>query len=327
MKIFTGIKPTNKLHLGNYFGALMPTIALQEEHEVLMMIADLHAITVPQDPAELKKTILLTAATYLACGVDLQRTIMFQQSAVPAHSELAWILGTVAKMGELERMIQYKDKVTIKGESVSVGLFNYPVLMAADILLYQTEAVPVGVDQKQHLELTRALAERFNKDFGPAFLLPKPLISKEAAKIMGLDDPSIKMSKSAPNPKNYLGLLDSADEIATKIKAAVTDSEPTITADPNRAGVYNLLTIFSLVCKRSIDSIAHEYQDQGTKKFKDDLTTAVIELLTPIQASITQHLANQTELIELLAEQSERAQLIANKTLVKAKEMVGLLIG
>ena len=220
-----------------------------------MMIADLHAITVPQIPAELKETILLTAATYLACGVDLQRTIMFQQSAVPAHSELAWILGSVAKMGELERMIQYKDKVTIKGESVSVGLFNYPVLMAADILLYQIEAVPVGVDQKQHLELTRALAERFNKDFGPAFLLPKPLISKEAAKIMGLDDPSIKMSKSAPNPKNYLGLLDSADEIATKIKAAVTDSEPTITADPNRAGVYNLLTIFSLASKRSIDSI------------------------------------------------------------------------
>jgi tryptophanyl-tRNA synthetase len=247
MRILTGIQPTNILHIGNYFGALKPAVELQAEDELFMMVADLHAITVPKDPKELSHNIAFALAAYLAAGIDPQKTVVFQQSAVPAHAELGWIMQTVVRMGELERMTQFKDKSKAKGQDVSVGLFTYPTLMAADILLYDAQAVPVGEDQKQHLELTRDLAERFNRDYGETFVIPRPIIDISSGRILGLDNPQIKMSKSASSTKNYISLMDEPEVMKKKVMSAVTDSLPGIAVDDGRPGLKNLLAIFHLV--------------------------------------------------------------------------------
>lgn len=324
MRVLTGIQPTNILHIGNYFGALLPAVSLQKEHKLFMMIADLHAITVPQEPEKLRENIRFVAATYIAAGIDPKKTVLFQQSQVPAHAELAWLLQTGTRIGELERMTQFKDKSQGKGENISVGLFTYPVLMAADILAYQTEAVPVGEDQKQHLELTRDLAERFNRDFGETFTVPKPLIGKVGARTMGLDNPEKKMSKSATSAKNYIALLDEADIIRKKIRSAVTDSEARITLDDNRPGVKNLVNIRHLITGESLESIVTSYEGKGMKDLKDDVAEALIIHLTPLQAEIQGLLAHPDELDRLIAEGSQQAKHASQKTVDLTKERLGL---
>ena len=252
-RIFSGIQPSGVLHIGNYLGAIKQWVEMQKEYdEAIFCVVDLHAISVPQDPKELQKNILSTAAWYLAAGIDSDKSAIFVQSSRPEHTELAWILNCLAKMGELSRMTQFKDKTVDKvAESVSVGLFDYPVLMASDILLYKATAVPVGDDQKQHVELTRDLAERFNSKYGGSFPIPEPVIQKENARIMGLDDPTKKMSKSASSPLNYIALSDSTDEIHNKIKRAVTDSDSEIKSGADKPAITNLLNIMSGISGKS----------------------------------------------------------------------------
>ncbi|MFZ2681617.1 MAG: tryptophan--tRNA ligase [Patescibacteria group bacterium] len=324
MRILTGIQPTNILHLGNYFGALKPAIELQREDDLFMMIVDLHAITVPQEPAQLKQNIAFATAAYLAAGIDPKRATLFQQSRVPAHAELGWLLQTVARMGELERMTQFKDKAKAKGQNVSVGLFTYPVLMAADILLYDTQAVPVGEDQKQHLELARDLAERFNRDFGETFVIPNPIINIASGRILALDNPSIKMSKSAASAKNYISLMDSADEISKKIKSAVTDSEAGISVDEGRPGLRNLLSIFSLVTDSSMEELASNYASKGMKALKEDLASALVAHLEPLQAKINDYLSEPEELEKIVAAGSQHAAKVANLKIAEVKRKMGL---
>lgn len=326
MRALTGIQPTNTLHIGNLFGALLPAIEMQNSYDLTMMIVDLHAITVPQDPKQLRSNILFLAATYLACGIDPKKTTLFQQSQVPAHAELGWLLQTVGRMSELERMTQYKDKSTAKKENVSVGLFTYPVLMAADILLHDIDAVPVGEDQKQHVELTRDLAERFNRDFGETFVVPTPVIRKEGARILGLDNPEKKMSKSAASAKNYISITDDADTLAKKIRAAVTDSEPGITLSDDRPGLKNLLTIMSLASGEPAESIATRLAEKGMKDVKDATADALIAFLTPIQQKMNEYLANEDELIRILADGSARAAVKAETKIAQAKAAMGLVL-
>ncbi len=324
MRILSGIQPTNILHIGNYFGALKPAVELQKEHDLTMLIVDLHAITVPQNPVELSNNIAFATAAYLAAGIDQKKATIVQQSRIPAHAELGWLLQCVARMGELERMTQFKDKATGKGQNVSVGLFTYPVLMAADILLYNTDAVPVGVDQKQHIELARDLAERFNRDFGETFVIPKPIIAEHGAKILALDNPEKKMSKSSPAPKSYISLMDDADVIRKKVRSAVTDSEPTVRYDEARPGVANLLSILSLVEKRTVFAVADEYINKGMKDLKDDVAEALVLHLTPLQAEIAGYLKHRDELEKVIKEGSARASMIAGVNIEKVKEKLGL---
>jgi tryptophanyl-tRNA synthetase len=326
MRALTGIQPTNTLHIGNLFGALIPAVEMQKTYDLTMMIVDLHAITVPQDPKKLRSNILFLAAAYLAAGIDPEKTTLFQQSQVPAHAELGWLLQTVGRMSELERMTQYKDKATAKKENVSVGLFTYPVLMAADILLHDIDAVPVGEDQKQHMELARDLAERFNRDFGETFVVPKPVIRAEGARILGLDDPMKKMSKSAASAKNYISITDDADTIAKKIRAAVTDSQPGITLSDNRPGLKNLITIMSLASSEPAESIANRFVDKGMKDIKDATADALIAFLTPIQQKMNDYLANEDELIRILADGSARAAVRAEAKIAQAKAAMGLVL-
>ena len=326
MRALTGIQPTNTLHIGNLFGALLPAIEMQNSYDLTLMIVDLHAITVPQDPKQLRSNILFLAATYLAAGIDPEKTTLFQQSQVPAHAELGWLLQTVARMGELERMTQFKDKSTNKGEAISVGLFTYPVLMAADILLYDIDEVPVGEDQKQHVELTRDLAERFNRDFGETFVVPKPVIRKVGARILGLDNPEKKMSKSAASAKNYISITDDTDTIAKKIRAAVTDSEPGITLSNDRPGLKNLLTIMSLASSEPVELIANRFADKGMKDIKDATAEALIAFLAPIQQKMTEYLANEDELIRILADGSARPAVKAEAKIAQAKAAMGLVL-
>ncbi len=326
MRTITGIQPTNILHLGNYFGAIVPALELQDTSELLMMIVDLHAITVHQDPQALRQNILFLTAAYLAAGVDPNKTILFQQSAVPAHAELAWLLQTVCRMGEAERMTQYKDKATGKGENVSVGLFTYPILMAADILLYDPAVVPVGEDQKQHVELARDLAERFNRDFGPTFVVPKPLIRAAGARLKSLTEPEKKMSKSAPNAKSYISLMDEPEVITKKIMSAVTDSDPHITLDPNRPGLFNLLTIFSLVTGTAAADLALKYENLGAKYLKTDLAEANIAFLLPLQSKINLLLADEPALIDILRQGDAKADILAKKKVQEAKQKMGMLL-
>ncbi len=326
MRAITGIQPTNILHIGNYFGALKPACDLQHTTDLMMMIVDLHAITVHQDPKTLRDNILFLAAAYLAAGVDPHKTILFQQSAVPQHAELAWIMQTICRMGEAERMTQYKDKATGKGENVSVGLFTYPVLMVADILLYDNRVVPVGADQKQHVELARDLAIRFNRDFGETFVVPEVQIRAEGARLRSLTEPEKKMSKSAPNAKSYISLMDEPDIIRKKIMSAVTDSDAHITVDDTRLGLKNLLTIFSLVTNDSIDDIAARYADKGAKYLKEDLAEALVSYLQPLQTKIYSLLADPAMLIAILRQGDERAKILAESKILAVKKNMGLLL-
>lgn len=324
MRTLTGIQPTNLLHIGNYFGALKPMIDLQRDSDLCMMIADLHAITVPQDPKVLQENILFAAATYLAAGIDPKKTILFPQSMVPAHAELAWMFQAIARMGEMERMTQFKDKSTGKGQNVSVGLFTYPILMAADILLYDPQVVPVGADQKQHVELARDLAERFNRDFGETFVVPEVVIRKEGGRILGLDNPEKKMSKSAASAKNYISLMDDAATIKKKIMAAVTDSQKGITDDDNRPGLKNLLTIMHLISGDSRVDIAARYDGKGMKDLKEDLAEMLVLHLTPLQDAIKTRLEDRQGLIDILHDGAKRANAIASQKVALAKERMGL---
>ena len=326
MRALTGIKPTNVLHIGNLFGALIPAVELQNEHELYMMIADYHAITVPHDPKILNDSIILIAAAYIAAGINPTKTILFQQSKIPAHTELAWIMQSQTHMGEAKRMTQFKDKSGDKADAVSVGLFTYPVLMASDIILYSTEGVPVGHDQKQHVELTRDIVQRFNKTFGETFIIPKPIIRKHGARLKSLTEPEKKMSKSAPSAKSYISLMDDREIVHKKIRSAVTDSEQIITFEERRAGLYNLLTIFSLCTGKSGEDLAHEYAESGMKKLKDDLATTLSDYLDPIQTKMKQLLENKDELKRIIVNGSAAADKIANTKLDEVKKKIGVAL-
>ncbi len=322
-RIFSGAQPTGELHLGNYIGALKNWVALQEEYESFFCIVDLHAITIPRDPQELQRKTLDLARIYLASGISPEKSTVFIQSDVSEHAELAWVMNCVARIGELERMTQYKDKARVRGENVTAGLLVYPTLMAADILLYQTNLVPIGQDQKQHLELTRDVAERFNRDYGQTFVIPDPYIPAVGAKIMSLAEPDKKMSKSDENPNGAIFLNDSPDDILKKFKKAVTDSLTTgIVFDEERKGLFNLLTIYQVITNKSREEIESHFAGKGYGHLKTELAEAVIEYLKPFQAKMAE--IDDSELEKILQKGAEKARNVASETLKKTYQKVGL---
>lgn len=321
-RIFSGAQPTGSLHLGNYLGALRNWVNLQSEYESFYCIVNLHAITMPQDPAELRLKTLDLARIYLAAGIDPEISTIFIQSDVAEHAELTWILSCIARMGELERMTQFKDKGKGNRERAGVGLFTYPVLMAADILLYGSHLVPVGKDQKQHLELARDLAERFNRDYGPAFVVPEPYIPPVGANILSLQDPSKKMSKSDDNPNASIFLLDDADTIAKKIKRAVTDSGTTIVFDEARPAIHNLVTIYHLVTGKSANEIETHFRGKGYGHLKTELAEAVVEYLRPFQERIRD--IDDEHLMGILKRGAEKARSIARETMRDVYDKMGV---
>jgi tryptophanyl-tRNA synthetase len=320
---FSGIQPSGVITLGNYIGAMRQFLELQHEYNCYFCIVDQHAITVPQDPKELQKNIRSLAALYLAVGIDPNKATLFIQSEVPAHAQAGWMLQCIAYIGELERMTQFKDKSAGK-EAVSAGLLTYPPLMAADILLYKTDIVPVGEDQKQHIELTRDLAERFNKRYGEIFTIPEPRIPKIGARIMSLADPTKKMSKSDPNKKAFITLLDDAKTIEKKIKSAVTDSEGVIRYDKEKKpGISNLLNIYSILAGKTIEDLEQEYAGKGYGVFKADLAQVIIDTLTPIQEKYYDWLESSM-LDQVLDEGAEKANKTATEMLEKMEQAMGL---
>ncbi|MFL6207652.1 MAG: tryptophan--tRNA ligase [Pyrinomonadaceae bacterium] len=322
-RIFSGAQPTGNVHIGNYLGALRNWVALQHEYESLFCIVNLHAITLPQDPQVLARTTRDLARIYLATGIDPQVSIIFIQSDVPEHAELAWILNCVTRISELERMTQFKDKAGKQRESVGAGLLNYPVLMAADILLYQTDLVPVGHDQKQHLELTRDLAGRFNRDYGETFRVPDPYIPKVGAKIQSLSDPTKKMSKSDENANGAIMLLDDADAVRRKFKRAVTDSGTEIRFDETRPAITNLLTIYQLLTNQTPAEIEAHFAGKGYGALKSELAEVTVEFLRPLQERVRGY--DDAELDRILADGRERAQALARATLDDVKARMGLV--
>ncbi len=322
-KIFSGVQPTGTVTLGNYIGAFKQFTELQDEYDCIFCIVDQHAITMPQDRLELRKNIKALAALYLAVGIDPEKVTLFIQSEVPAHAQAGWMLQCVSTIGELERMTQYKDK-SAKNASVLAGLLTYPPLMAADILLYQTDIVPVGDDQKQHIELTRDLAERFNRKYNNIFTIPDIRTPKNGARIMSLQDPTKKMSKSDPNKKAIITLLDDLKTIEKKVKSAVTDSEGIVRYDPvNKPGVANLLTIEAALTGESIDDLVSKYQGSGYGDFKASVAQAVTKHLAPIQERY-KALLDSDELDKILDSGAEKANLLANKTIRKMENAMGL---
>jgi len=321
-RIFSGAQPTGQLHIGNYLGALKNWVALQDEYESLYCIVNLHAITLPQDPAVLKQKTLDLARIYLAAGVDPEKGTIFIQSDVAEHAELTWVLSCVARMGELERMTQFKDKAKEGRERAGVGLFTYPVLMAADILLYQTDLVPIGQDQKQHLELTRDLAIRFNRDHGETFKVPEPYIPPVGAKIMSLAEPQKKMSKSDTNPTGSIFLLDDADTITKKLKRAVTDSGTEIKFDESRPAINNLLTIYGLLTGKTNAEAEANFEGKGYGHFKTELAEVVVEFLRPFQERVNKY--DDAQLGRILTQGAEKARGIAKQTLGRVYEKLGI---
>ncbi len=323
----SGVKPSGEIHLGNYLGAIKQFVKFQEEYRSYFFIADLHALTEPQDPDLLAQQTLEVAAIYLAAGLNPARTTLFVQSQIPAHTELGWILNTLTPLGELERMTQFKDKAKRRTKTgVLAGLLNYPSLMAADILLYQPDVVPVGEDQLQHLELARTLARRFNARFGETFKEPKALLQKEGARIMGLDDPTKKMSKSASSKNNYIGLLNGAEEIRRKIKIAITDSGKEIKFDPDRKpALSNLLTIYSLIEDSPIAQLEKRCSGKTYAEFKADLAEAIIKELLPIQKQYHELSNDPERVLQSLKDGAERAQMTASATMRIVRERVGLI--
>lgn len=322
-RVFSGVQPTGNIHLGNYLGALKQFVELQEDHECIYCIVDMHAITVPQDPKELRKHILDVAALYLAIGVDPEKSIVYVQSDVSAHAELSWVLTCNSYTGELSRMTQFKAKNAGR-ESAPTGLFTYPVLMAADILLYDTDVVPVGNDQKQHIELTRDLAQRVNNKYKKTFVVPEGRYMKAGARIMALDDPTKKMSKSAENIHSRISLLDEPSKIKKSIMRATTDSDGTIKFDPeNKPGVSNLLNIYSVLSGISIEDLEKKYEGCGYGDFKKDLVEVTVNALAPIKERFNE-IRNSDELIKILEDGAKRADAIAQKTLQRVKDKFGL---
>ena len=321
-RIFSGAQPTGELHIGNYLGALKNWVALQDEYDSFYCIVNLHAITLPQDPEVLRQKTLDLARIYLAAGIDPEKSVIFVQSDVPEHAELTWILSCISRMGELERMTQFKDKGKGNTERAGVGLFTYPVLMAADILLYQTNLVPIGQDQKQHLELTRDLAERFNRDFGETFVIPDAYIPPVGAKIMSLQDPAKKMSKSDENVAGSIFLLDDADTITKKIKRAVTDSGTDIKFDDERPAITNLLTIYHLLTGKSNDECEARFAGKGYGQFKNELAEVVVEFLRPFQQKVKEY--DDASLNSILKPGAEKARDIAVETLENVYRKMGI---
>lgn len=319
----------DSLHLGNYIGALLQWKNLQEHYDAFFSVVDLHAITVPQDPHELREKTRRTAAQYIAAGIDPSTSTLYVQSHVPAHAQLAWVLGTITGFGEASRMTQFKDKSAKRGaEATSVGLFTYPILMAADILLFDTAVVPVGDDQRQHVELTRDLAERFNSRFGETFVVPEALVLDEGARIYDLQDPHSKMSKSSDNGSGVIWLLDEPGVLQKKIMRAVTDAEGTVRYDPKtKPGVSNLLTIFSAVTGTAVEDLEIEYAGSGYGDFKKAVAQALIESFAPIRERTLELLDDPAELDRVLAGNAERASTAAEATLAKAYDAVGFLRG
>ena len=327
-RLFSGMQPSaESLHIGNYIGALLQWKELQNSHDAIFCIVDLHAITVAQDPVALRENTRRTAAQYIAAGIDPQVSTLFVQSHVAAHPQLAWVLNTITGFGEASRMTQFKDKAAKQGaDAASVGLFAYPTLMAADILLYNAVAVPVGDDQKQHVELTRDLANRFNTRFGQTFAMPEPMILKETARIYDLQDPGSKMSKSAESAAGVVWLLDEPSVTAKKIKSAVTDAGREVRYDlAEKPGVSNLLTIFSVLSDRSISSLEVDYEGRGYGDFKKDLADVVVDTFAPVRARALDLLDDPAELDQVLAGNADRAAAIADKTLATVYDRIGLL--
>ncbi|MFI0833246.1 tryptophan--tRNA ligase [Streptomyces sp. NPDC021140] len=327
-RVLSGIQPTaGSFHLGNYLGAVRQWVALQESHDAFYMVVDLHAITVPQDPKELRANTRLAVAQLLAAGLDPDRCTLFVQSHVPEHAQLAWVMNCLTGFGEASRMTQFKDKSAKQGaDRASVGLFTYPVLQVADILLYQADEVPVGEDQRQHIELTRDLAERFNGRFGEAFTVPAAYILKETAKIYDLQDPTAKMSKSAATPKGLINLLDEPKATAKKVKSAVTDTDTVIRFDrEHKPGVSNLLTIYSTLTGAEIAELERKYEGKGYGALKTDLADVVVEFVTPFRERTRQYLDDPETLDAILAKGAEKARSVAAETLARAYDRVGFL--
>lgn len=323
--LFSGVQPSGILHIGNFLGAIKNWVELQDQYQCLFCIVDYHALTVPQDPKVLREKIKEITRLYLACGIDHRKSIIFQQSDVAEHANLSWLLTTITSMGELSRMTQFKDKTQgQESGSIGVGLFEYPVLMAADILLYDSNVVPVGEDQKQHVELARDLAKRFNNRFGETFVVPEPLIKKDGARIMGLDNPAKKMSKSATSEYNYIALNDSSEDIRHKISKAATDSAREIVFDPKRPGIYNLLTIYKLFSGLTEKAIEKKFKGVGYADFKQSLADVIIEGLKPIQDNLKKLEKQDKHIERILEEGAEKAHDLAEKKMKMVKEKMGL---
>nr|WP_312577066.1 tryptophan--tRNA ligase [Sedimentibacter sp.] len=324
--IFSGMQPSGSLTLGNYLGALKNWVKLQSEYDCYYCVVDMHAITVSKEPKDLRKNTFEVLANYIAAGLDPEQVTLFIQSHVSAHAELGWILNCFTYFGELGRMTQFKDKSKkIDNNAITAGLFTYPTLMAADILLYQTDLVPVGEDQRQHLELSRDIAARFNNRFSETFKIPDPFISKEGAKIMSLQEPESKMSKSDSNDNSYILLMDDPDTIKRKLKRAVTDSEGIVRYNDNQLGVKNLINIYSKITNKTTDEIVSNYEGKGYAEFKNDVAEIIIEELKPIQDRIDYLLKNKDYLEKIYIMGAEKAENTARKTLRKVQKKVGFI--
>ncbi len=324
-RILSAIQPTNTPTLGNYLGALVNWIKLQNEYDCAYCIADLHSITVRQDPQKLRKQITESYALLLAMGVDPQKSIAFIQGHNPAHAELSWVLSCYTQFGELSRMTQFKDKSEKHPENINAGLFTYPVLMAADILLYQADLVPVGVDQKQHIELARNIAQRFNSVYGDTFTMPEPYITKTTAKIMSLQDPTKKMSKSDENPNACISILDDRDTIVRKFKRAVTDSEAEVAYREGKDGINNLMSIYSAVTDKSFDEIEREFAGKGYGDFKLAVGEATADMLAPMQAEFSRIISDKKYIEQCMKEGAEKAYKASRRTLQKVYKKVGFV--
>ena len=327
--IFSGVQPSGNITLGNYLGAIKNWVDIQDDYHCCFAIMDLHSITVRQQPSELRKRTLDLLKLYIACGIDPEKNLMFIQSHNPAHAELAWILNCYTYMGELSRMTQFKDKSAKHADNINAGLFTYPVLLAADILLYQADLVPVGKDQMQHIEICRDIANRFNGIYGDVFKIPEGYIPKAGAKVMSLQDPLKKMSKSDENPKAYVSMLDDFNVIAKKIKSAVTDSEGVIEYrenDDTKAGINNLLTIMAAVTNKTPQEIALEYSAQGYGTFKNDVAEAVVEKIRPIREKYDKLSDDKQYLVDIYTRGAEQARRISDRTLKKVYKKVGFVL-
>lgn len=327
-RVLSCIQPSGQLTLGNYLGALKNFVAMEKsgEYDCIYAVADLHAITVRQEPAKLRSQILSTYALLLALGLDPEKSTIFIQSHVPHHAQLSWLLSCYTQFGEMSRMTQFKDKSLKHADNVNVGLFSYPVLMAADILLYQPDFVPVGQDQKQHIEITRDIACRFNGIYGDVFKVPEPYIPKVGARVMSLQDPTKKMSKSDENLNSYIAILDKPEDIIRKINRAVTDSEAKVEIGENKLGINNLIGIYSTITGKTADEIAIEFEGKGYGDFKRAVGEAVVEELRPIRENYERLISDKKELERLYKEGAEKAAKLANRTLFKAMKKVGYIV-
>ncbi len=324
-RVFSGIQPSGNITMGNYMGAISNWVGMQDEYDCLYCVVDMHAITVRQDPKKLREQSLAVLALLIGCGLDPEKNIMYIQSHVAQHAELSWILNCSTMYGELSRMTQFKDKSSRHSDNINAGLFDYPVLMAADILLYNADLVPIGEDQKQHLELTRNVAVRFNNNYGSVFTVPEPYIPKVGGRIMSLAEPTKKMSKSDENPNAVVLLLDKPEDIMRKFKRAVTDSEARVEYREGKAGVNNLMTIYSVATGKSIESIENEFAGKGYGDFKTAVGESVVELLRPVREKTEELLRNKDYLEEIYTKNAYRASAIAERNMEKIRKKVGFV--